>query len=339
MSFLTGTLVRYRSVVELVETYRAYAGGKPSRVRAWSHVARLLAAPRKTVLCHPQRPGGFSVLHKLCAVAGYGITTDPNRPHDVAFAWEDATHVGPPAFRGGAAAVNGRCLDISKRHVARTFADVFGYGLEVDPTAYRGAVVKKSDENGTHDGEVIECPIPASAVEPGFVYQKAVDNRRDDGPGFYEYRVPVFGRSIPVVYVKYRPADAPFKEFDGAEVVAPDAVLSADERGRLLDLAAALGVDYGELDVLRDRGDGRAYVVDANKTPSGPRRGFDPEQQVAALAALRPAFEALVAGAAAPPAPARRPATPSGPSAAPPAPALARTAPPGRGGVADPTGP
>jgi hypothetical protein len=30
-----------------------------------------------------------------------------------------------------------------------------------------------------------------------------------------------------------------------------------------------MGVDYGELDVLRDVEDGRLYVVDVNDTPSG----------------------------------------------------------------------
>jgi hypothetical protein len=31
-----------------------------------------------------------------------------------------------------------------------------------------------------------------------------------------------------------------------------------------------MGLDYGELDVLRDADDGRLYVVDVNTTPFGP---------------------------------------------------------------------
>lgn len=296
-SYLTHVLVRYQTLATLAETRRSY-GPTGGRVRAWAHVLRQVVAPRKRVLCYPSRPGPHAVLYKLCAVAGYWITSDPKAPCDAVFAWDDATRSEISPFENADAAINRHCTDISKRHVAQTFAAVFGYGLEVDPTTYSGAVVKKSDENGTHDGEVISCPIPAAAIAPGFVYQKAIDNRRDSGSGFYEYRVPIFGQTIPVVYIKYRPEDAPFKEFDGAEVVAPDAVLSADEQTRLLQLTTALRMDYGELDVLRDRADGRVYVVDANKTPSGPRRGFRPEQRVQALRMLRPAFEALLAESA-----------------------------------------
>jgi hypothetical protein len=34
-----------------------------------------------------------------------------------------------------------------------------------------------------------------------------------------------------------------------------------------------MGLDFGELDILRDNDDGRIYIVDVNNTPSGPRRG------------------------------------------------------------------
>ena len=44
-------------------------------------------------------------------------------------------------------------------------------------------------------------------------------------------------------------------------------MLSKDEQAKLLQFCRAIGLDYGELDVLRDNGDGRIYVVDANNTP------------------------------------------------------------------------
>jgi hypothetical protein len=46
--------------------------------------------------------------------------------------------------------------------------------------------------------------------------------------------------------------------------------LSADEISNIGKFARSIGLDYGELDVLRDRDDGRIYIVDANKTPTGP---------------------------------------------------------------------
>ena len=289
---------KYRAVVHLVNAQQRYTVEDVSRPEAWARMLRTVVVPKKTILFYPKRPQRWNVIYKLCSRAGYWITTNPRRTCDAAFRWDNATRSVPRSFRYDAGAINLHCTDISKRHVSDVFADVFGYDLGVDPTTYHGLVVKKSDENATHDGEVIECPIPAEDVDPGFAYQKAIDNRRDDADGFYEYRVPVFLKTIPAVYVKYRPSEAQFKEFNGAEVVAPDSVLSDQERDDILAFTEALGLEYGELDVLRDRGDGRIYVVDANNTPSGPTRGFEPAQRVEALETLQPAYEALLAESA-----------------------------------------
>ena len=286
---------RYRSLASLEKAWRRYSGEEPSKLQSWARTARTLAAPRGVLLFYPELPRPYAVLYKLAVLAGYRMTSNPEAPCDAVFLWDDETRSAVGPFRGDEAAINRRCTDIGKGHVSAVFEDVFGYPIEVDPTTYEGRVVKKSDENATHDGEVIDCPIPADLVFPGYVYQKAVDNRRDDAEGFYEYRVPVFRGGSPVVYVKYRPVGARFKAFDGAEVVAPESVFTEEERGRIAAFTEALDMEYGELDVLRDRGDGRIYVVDANKTPSGPARGFAREQSVRALHALLPAFEALVA--------------------------------------------
>ncbi len=46
--------------------------------------------------------------------------------------------------------------------------------------------------------------------------------------------------------------------------------MSGQEISNLLQFCQLMGMDYGELDVLRDRQDGRIYVVDANSTPLPP---------------------------------------------------------------------
>lgn len=47
-------------------------------------------------------------------------------------------------------------------------------------------------------------------------------------------------------------------------------MLSKEEQTRIARFAAAMRLDFKGLDVLRDRGDGRIYIVDANKTDTGP---------------------------------------------------------------------
>ena len=56
-------------------------------------------------------------------------------------------------------------------------------------------------------------------------------------------------------------------------------MFSVEEEKALLDLAARIGLDYGEIDVLRDV-DGEIYVVDVNKTPWWPKSLSEAELRV-----------------------------------------------------------
>jgi hypothetical protein len=51
-----------------------------------------------------------------------------------------------------------------------------------------------------------------------------------------------------------------------------------------------MDLDYGELDLLRDRGDGRIYVVDVNSTPWGPPNHISEDQSRIAVARMASAF-------------------------------------------------
>ena len=80
-------------------------------------------------------------------------------------------------------------------------------------------------------------------------------------------RVPVVGRVVPVTMLKWRREPNWFMGTAMTEPRRPEEVFSAEEIQLVLRFAAAIGMDYGELDVLRDVHDGRIYVVDANRTP------------------------------------------------------------------------
>ena len=43
---------------------------------------------------------------------------------------------------------------------------------------------------------------------------------------------------------------------------------SANDISRILTFCERLGLDFGELDILPDRAEGRLYILDANKTPT-----------------------------------------------------------------------
>ena len=55
-----------------------------------------------------------------------------------------------------------------------------------------------------------------------------------------------------------------------ASLAEPAVVYTAREIELIRRFSARMGLDWGGLDVLRDRTDGRIYIVDVNKTDLGP---------------------------------------------------------------------
>ncbi len=86
-----------------------------------------------------------------------------------------------------------------------------------------------------------------------------------------DIRVPIIGTQIPFVYLKYRPVGRRFSNKNVyAALLSKYQVLSLRELDLIGKLSQAIGLQYGEIDVLRDNRSGKIYVVDVNNTPSGP---------------------------------------------------------------------
>ena len=201
-------------------------------------------------------------------MGGIEISKDP-KAADVVFVFDDSTasETGAklePVLK--AKAINHRIDDISKKYVAKVFQDVFGYGVEIDPLSYHGKAVQKSDLNGLHDGELVECPLIPDAIKPDCVYQKLIDSTHD-GPRSEDLRMAYVGGEIPVVFHKYKLLTKRFgTDYNHVDVWDADKAFSKEEQRQLIDFCDAMGLDFGAVDVMRDKHDGRIYVVDVNKT-------------------------------------------------------------------------
>jgi hypothetical protein len=229
---------------------------------------------------------------------GCSMTNNLGRQYDVAFKRHNITYSESASLNAipisKRPAINEYSVDISKRHVCEAFSSVFGYHLDVDATHYHGAIVEKANENATHDGRVLQGPINPRDVREACVYQRLIDNSLGDGMTVLDYRVPIYGGQIPLVYLKYRPIEERFSnENTRVELAEPSAVFSHTELEKLAQFSHKLGIDYGEVDVLRDR-EGRIYVVDANNTPWGPPNGLPGAAARLALERLATAFEQLI---------------------------------------------
>lgn len=249
------------------------------------------------VLFYPQAPRPEAVLTAICGRLGYRIMTDPDAPHDLALFWTTRTirrrNATIDRVARRAPVLNLACRDIGKRHVDRVFRSVFGYGSLVDPRTHVGVCVRKSNLNAQHDGVVVRSPV--RRVRATSVYQRVINNVVD-GTFADDLRTPVFGDHIPFVYASRKPLKSRFGSPIDDRVVETADVLSKHEIENIRRFCRAMGLDYAELDVLRDVDDGRIVVVDANPTP------WPPETMPAAdldkaFGRLSAAFERLAAAA------------------------------------------
>lgn len=258
---------------------------------ALSWIGRRLAfKPVRTLLTFPHYPSRGSTIYKIAHQMGWEVTNRLDRQFDLAIFWEYQTirqEFGPLESLE-VSILNLRSRDISKDVVDTWMNEAFGYSTVLDPESHQGKAVRKSLTNAVHDGTMIQCP---TTKEEGFIYQKLIDSRVNDRE-VMDLRIPVMGKSIPLLYRNYRSDDARFKNVpDRAELeLNVDEMLSSTEKEQINAFCELAGLDFCELDVLRDVEDGRIYIVDANNTPQGPPKNLPARDKEIALAKLTQAF-------------------------------------------------
>ncbi len=248
--------------------------------------------PRARISFFPKKPRSYYAIWPVCQLADVKIVDDPEEA-DLHFYFEDREFLtAPRRAPSNRPSFNVGCFDIRKSVVARVFEETFGYSLAVDPVAHRGPAVAKSEGNGKHDGRIVQCPV--EAPEPGLVYQRLIENTFN-GVEHIDIRTPVVGGKIPFVYLKRRSRALRFSNDNHrVDLVDTDAMLSPSEQDGIVRFAKAMSLDFGGLDVLRCREDGRIYIVDANKTDMGPPSAMRGQDKLKAMRGLAGAFADLV---------------------------------------------
>jgi len=252
--------------------------GKELRFRKAVKASKQEYGRPQFVLVHPDWPSKRASIMAYAEALGWAVTNRPNTPDlfdggtVLKLAFDDRTEKrqAQPGFW------NGHCLDISKSTLDRHHQVVFGYGLNVDPTSHSGPMLEKSEGNAVHDGREIQGPLSPDQLQPSKVYQRIIDNRTENDL-FEDLRVVVIHGEVPVVYRKRKSGEVRYTN-ETAEVDlagSPKTVLSEGEIDQITSLSAKMCAEFAELDVLRDRQDGRIYCVDLNPTPYGPPAGLN----------------------------------------------------------------
>lgn len=234
-------------------------------VRLHGFWARLTKPAGPRIWFTPHAPRPWYIVWAAVVWGGMRFARFPEQA-DAAFYFEDQTQAAPPPPRH-ARAFNFGVGDVSKSKVAAVMADAFGYPLALDPTTHVGEAVEKGEGNGVHDGRLVQCPLTPA---PGKVYQRVIKTEGADGWA-YDLRTACVGGRPVVVFVKQKPAAARFSIQNTSVVVkTPEDVFSAAELAQLQHFCAVMRLDWGGLDVLREAATGRLFVVDVNKTDTGP---------------------------------------------------------------------
>lgn len=248
--------------------------------------ARLRPGKKLHIWFTPERPPPWYIVWSAMALSGCRFASRA-ADADAAFYFEDQT-IATSAPQLGA--INGGCRDISKSNVARIFEQVAGYPLALDPQTHAGVAVEKSEENGAHDGQLVSCPTPAL---PGRAYQRFVNS--SDGEHAIDLRTTIIGRKPCFVLRKTKPLEQRFSIHNRSVAFhALSEIYSRDEIALLTRFAEAMQLDWAAIDVLRDRASGRIYVVDVNKTDTGPAVDLSWADRVKLKRAIARAFLTMV---------------------------------------------
>lgn len=236
--------------------------------QSWRTWRRLTGHKRPTIAFFPDKPRPWYFIWPVMHASGAKLISDCTKA-DIVFQFDDATTVDhqPPPTKPGARLVNFGCRDISKSAVAEAFARAAGYSLKVDPRQHSGPMVEKSELNAAHDGRVIEGPMEPLADK---TYQVLVDNEIEGGL-VEDLRCCICGGVPAVVFRKRREIARRFLNTNvEVKLDTPENCYSPEEITVISRFADEIGLEWGGVDVLRDKASGRIYIVDANKTDMGP---------------------------------------------------------------------
>ena len=249
----------------------------------------------KSILVYPHYPSRGSTIYKIGKLLGYNVTNKPKKCVKTAVYWEYLTFRKEfkklEEISKTKRVINLYSRDISKKFIDKIHQNVFGYSTIIDPLSYKNKIVKKNDINAKHDGVIIQGPI--DSVENGFIYQRLIDNSYSNDL-VMDIRVPIVSKALDFVYIKLRSIDERFKNTTiKTKTKNIHEILNEKEIGLINEYCSLLKLEYGELDVLRDKKDNNIYIVDVNNTPQGPPANISKEDSAFALKKLASALQNL----------------------------------------------
>lgn len=216
---------------------------------------------QKSTMYFMLRKVGVEISNKLIGTYDMGIYWDPQM---------DLNKQTPKLRQNGKKIrlINLFLVDTAKDFIAKAFEKHFGYGYHIDPTKYNGYCLSKHNGNGTKSCFFLKCPINATDIFKDHSYQKIIDYTDKQDPDIlYELRVPIVGGIIPFVLFKTRNRGLRFTSKNRSiQIVNPLKYLTEQECHKITTYCRYIGLELGEIDILRSHEDGKIYIIDVNNT-------------------------------------------------------------------------
>ena len=214
-----------------------------------------------------------SVIYFMLNKAGVIVNRKLNEVCDIGLLWDPRIDIDKytPKLKQNSKKVrmiNLFLKDTSKDFIATEFEKFFGYSYKINPSTYNGYCIGKHNGNGTKSCFFLKCPINANEIFKDYSYQKIIDYTDiNDSDTLYELRVPIVGGIIPYVLLKTRSRGLRFTSKNRSiEVVKPLSYLTANECNQIITFCSSIGLELGEIDILRSNENGKIYIIDVNNT-------------------------------------------------------------------------
>lgn len=233
-------------------------------------------------------PNKGSVFSKIIQVLGLSVVKNDSAKavHSI---WFGAPHM--PRLNAPENCINYNFKDNTKSFIDKAHLSVFGRSVCVTDFDQDEKYVVKSEANAAHDGVTVLGAELKGLDLAGKTVQRIINNRSSEDM-VCDIRVPVVGKTIPLVYLKYRPLSNRFSNTNATSVISmTNTVLSGEEQEQILKFCSLINLEYGELDVLRDQDTGEIWIVDANNTPAGPPNGLPAAERQLAAREISIAFD------------------------------------------------
>lgn len=189
---------------------------------------------------------------------GWDYTEDPTDSWDVVLNGDVNIRINNYPFSD---AINGNLKSVVKSHIDKAHYDVFGYSVRINPLNHKGYCIEKPElQAAPHSKSVVKCPCEPRKA---YIYARMIDTTTDELLR-RDIRV-IWMRGIQWVFYKDKPIDWFFKN-PHKFILAQDE-FSGKEVALINMFCEHIGLDFGELDVLRSNYDGKIYIVDVNNHP------------------------------------------------------------------------